>query len=117
MLWMDLGGIAQNMIDPWLVAGDFNDVLKQSDRIGKKIHRKITGDFQRCVELCQLEDLKFSGYFYTWNNKQENEKRVWAKIDRALVNKKWEDKFEKTEAVFLPEGNFDHSTILIASYK
>ena len=39
-----------------------------------------------------------------------------SKIDRALINKNWYENFVNSEAVFMPEGVFDHSPILISFY-
>ena len=105
------------MTYPWIVVGDFNDVLEQNERIGRRAHKRITGEFRECVEKCGIEDLKASGCYYTWYNKQDIENRVWAKLDRAMVNQIWGDQFADTEAVFMPEGRFDHSPILITSFK
>ncbi|XP_062118594.1 uncharacterized protein LOC133832241 [Humulus lupulus] len=69
-----------------------------------------------CMTSCQLEDLKFSGCFFTWNNKQQNDERVCSKIDRAMVNSKWTDVFQESKATFFPEGIFDHSPIIISFY-
>ncbi|XP_062112055.1 uncharacterized protein LOC133823373 [Humulus lupulus] len=92
---------------------DFNEILSLQDRIGKKITTKISSKFLDCLTSCHLEDLKFSGCFYTWNNKQRAEEKVYSKIDRALVNPQWIDHFPNSEVVFLPEGIFDHSPILV----
>ncbi|XP_062099752.1 uncharacterized protein LOC133805587 [Humulus lupulus] len=113
ILWNDLQGLAVDISVPWLVIGDFNEILSLHDRIGKKSNMKISSKFSECLTACHLEDLKFSGCFYTWNNKQRAEERVYSKIDRALVNSKWTNHFPNSEAVFLPEGIFDHSPILV----
>ncbi|KAI9108610.1 hypothetical protein K1719_020494 [Acacia pycnantha] len=34
LLWIDLKSLADGMISPWVVLGDFNDILSSSDRIG-----------------------------------------------------------------------------------
>ncbi|XP_062118440.1 uncharacterized protein LOC133832068 [Humulus lupulus] len=113
ILWNDLQGLAVDISVPWMVVGDFNEILSLHDRIGKKSTMKISSKFSECLTTCHLEDLKFSGCFYTWNNKQRADERVYSKIDRALVNSKWTDHFPNSEAVFLPEGIFDHSPILV----
>lgn len=116
-LWRDLESIAQKIEIPWLVAGDFNDVMELNERTWRQLQRRTSDHFKICVQNCLLEDIKSTSCLFTWNNKQKWDNRVWAKLDRALVNKKWQDKFESTEAVFLPEGCFDHSPIVISSYQ
>ena len=55
-LWRDLEDITKGIQDPWDVIGDFNDVLSQEERLGRRIVKKISGNFRRCVDTCQLED-------------------------------------------------------------
>ncbi|XP_062110994.1 uncharacterized protein LOC133822613 [Humulus lupulus] len=112
-LWKDLQELAVAITDPWLVIGDFNEIISLHERIGKKVTTKLSSKFMDCLTSCHLEDLKFSGCFYTWNNKQRAEEKIYSKIDRALVNSQWTDYFPNSEAVFLPEGIFDHSPILV----
>ncbi|XP_062103449.1 uncharacterized protein LOC133814518 [Humulus lupulus] len=108
--------LALSIADPWMLIGDFNEILSHHERIGKKVTAKLSISFQECLSLCYLEDLKFSGCFYTWNNKQKAEEKIYSKIDRVVVNSQWIDYFPKSEAVFLPEGLFDHSPILVHFY-
>ena len=116
-LWKNLMEIARKIqCLPWIVAGDFNDVLEQNERIGKRVNRRLSEDFKNCVGHCGLTDLKFSMNYYTWNNKRELEERICCKLDRALVNQQWMEDFSNSEAIFLPEGQFDHSPILISVF-
>ncbi|XP_062086366.1 uncharacterized protein LOC133792473 [Humulus lupulus] len=108
--------LALSIVDPWMVIGNFNENLFHHERISKKVTTKLSIIFQDCLSFCHLEDLKFSGCFYTWNNKQKAEEKVYSKIDRALVNSKWTDYFPNSEAVFLLEELFDHSPVLVHFY-
>ncbi|XP_062119306.1 uncharacterized protein LOC133833064 [Humulus lupulus] len=108
-LWEDLEDISAQVQGPWLLMGDFNDIPLSNERVGRRNTKDPTQEFRDCVDHCQLEDLKHYGAFFTWNNKQQPEDRVFSKIDRALVNSAWVDSFHHSEAVFLPEDavNFD----------
>uniref|UniRef100_A0A803QQ42 Uncharacterized protein n=1 Tax=Cannabis sativa TaxID=3483 RepID=A0A803QQ42_CANSA len=46
-------------VEPWLVLGDFNEILARDERIGDKA-RFFPSEFQNCVTDCHLEDVKFS---------------------------------------------------------
>lgn len=100
MLWNDLEDIAKEVQEPWAMMGDFNDVFSQEERMGRRVVRNLAGNFRRCAEACKLEDLKYTGIFFTWSNKQQAEDRVYAKLDRVLVNSLWQGKFDNSEAVF-----------------
>uniref|UniRef100_A0A803PSJ0 Reverse transcriptase n=1 Tax=Cannabis sativa TaxID=3483 RepID=A0A803PSJ0_CANSA len=69
------------------------------------------------MENCKMADLKYSGSFFTWNNKQKPEERIFSTIDRAMVNTHWINVFPSSEVVFLPELSFDHSPILVTIYE
>ena len=116
-LWDDLKDIAKTVIYPWMVAGDFNEILYLEERVGKRSKRKLNEQFINCIAECGLEDLKFSGSYYTWNNKQQGDDRVYSKIDRAMVNQHWENYFVNSEVNFLPEGVFDHCPIMVSFYQ
>ncbi|XP_062103379.1 uncharacterized protein LOC133814436 [Humulus lupulus] len=75
-LWNDLQELAVDITEPWMVIGDFNEILSLHERIGKKVTTKISSKFLECLTSCHLEDLKFSGCFYTWNNKQRAEDKM-----------------------------------------
>lgn len=110
-LWKGL--MAFNTTDPWLIMGDFNDILNAKDRIGAKAKCKSGLDFSRWVRQCRMEDVPYSGCKYTWNNKQLGDDRICSKIVRAMANEAWLERFDKAEAIFLDEGYFDHSPGMI----
>uniref|UniRef100_A0A803QI18 DUF4283 domain-containing protein n=1 Tax=Cannabis sativa TaxID=3483 RepID=A0A803QI18_CANSA len=116
-LWDELEEVAHKIDEPWLIMGDFNEILKANERIGKRAQSLPSQRFRDSMEKCKMADLKFSGSFFTWNNKQTPEERIFSKIDRAMVNTQWLNVFPCSEAVFLPEMNFDHSPILVTIYE
>ncbi|XP_060965556.1 uncharacterized protein LOC133034483 [Cannabis sativa] len=113
VLWEELQRC--NTVEPWLILGDFNEILSKEERIGDKA-RFIALDFQSCINICQLEDVKFSGSFFTWSNKQQGSDCIFSKIDRVLANQAWLDRFKNAEAVFLCEGIFDHTPVVLSIY-
>ncbi|XP_062075606.1 uncharacterized protein LOC133779692 [Humulus lupulus] len=110
-LWKSLQELAR--AEPWVVLGDFNDILNRDERIGDRVRHNSNNDFMNCVSYCQLEDVKFSGNFFTWSNKQQGSDRIYSKIDRVLANQAWVDSFTIAEAIFLNEGIFDHTPAIL----
>uniref|UniRef100_A0A803Q0T2 Reverse transcriptase n=1 Tax=Cannabis sativa TaxID=3483 RepID=A0A803Q0T2_CANSA len=96
--------------------GDFNDILAKDKRIGQRVKTHPNTEFLQCVNECQVEDVKASGSFYTWSNKQYGDDRIYSKIDRIMANQSWINTYEFAEAVFLNEGIFDHTPGLLTLY-
>uniref|UniRef100_A0A803PRU1 Reverse transcriptase domain-containing protein n=1 Tax=Cannabis sativa TaxID=3483 RepID=A0A803PRU1_CANSA len=115
ILWTDLEGL--NTQEAWVVLGDFNDILNQEERVGDRVKDQQSHLFKDCVNDCQLEDIRSSGKFFTWCNKQQGRDRIYSKIDRILANLKWFDLFPGAEAIFMNEGMFDHSPALLTFHQ
>uniref|UniRef100_A0A803NI13 Uncharacterized protein n=1 Tax=Cannabis sativa TaxID=3483 RepID=A0A803NI13_CANSA len=116
-LWGDLEKLAAGIQEPWIVLGDFNEILFANERVGRKAQSIPSTRLRNCMETCDMMDLKYSRSFFTWNNKQKPEDRVFSKIDRAMINSKWSCALPDSEAVFLPELSFDHNPILVSIYR
>ncbi|XP_074315244.1 uncharacterized protein LOC141651429 [Silene latifolia] len=67
-LWTALDRLSGN--GPWIVLGDFNNVLYANERLGKAVSDEEMLPFQSIVASCDLHDMKTTGAFFTWNNKQ-----------------------------------------------
>ncbi|XP_010687526.1 uncharacterized protein LOC104901634 [Beta vulgaris subsp. vulgaris] len=111
-LWEELRMIIMTS-DPWLLCGDFNCVMNTEERIGAPVREAEMVDIRACMIHCGLQDIKASGNFYTWNNKQEGVHRVFSKIDRMVANKSWLDAYPSAEASFHNEGEFDHTLVML----
>ncbi|XP_060959299.1 uncharacterized protein LOC133030539 [Cannabis sativa] len=116
-LWADLEELAKKLSEPWILMGDFNEIMNGDERIVRRAQCNPSQRLQDCIGNCNMADLKYSGSFYTWNNKQKPEERIFSKIDREMVNSHWINAFPCSEAVFLPELSFDHIPILVTIYE
>ncbi|XP_073049432.1 uncharacterized protein [Primulina eburnea] len=84
-MWNDLIRFGANFSSPWILLGDFNNVLTPDEKQrGLKVKNCETKDFVDCVAILDLLDLKFSGCFYTWMSP-----KVCSKLDCVLVNQAW----------------------------
>ncbi|XP_062076011.1 uncharacterized protein LOC133780155 [Humulus lupulus] len=95
VLWTDLKAV--NTTEPWVILGDFNEILNSKERIGARVKFRKPVDFKDYVEHCHLEDVKYRGNYYTWSNKQQGDNRIYSKIDRVLANQKWLDCYTEAE--------------------
>lgn len=69
----------------WFVIGDFNEMLSHSDKKGGRPQAEYQIDhFRRAVDNCLLRPVSFSGYKFTWSNRQIGAENVQEYIDDVL---------------------------------
>lgn len=75
---------------PWVVGGDFNDILYDSEKMGG-VTRPFAQlqDFADAIADCGLQDLSALGNLFTWCNRRQGEDRIFARLDRFLCNFDW----------------------------
>ncbi|KAL2905400.1 LINE-1 retrotransposable element ORF2 protein [Bienertia sinuspersici] len=112
-LWQDLINISSKQGGPWLLMGDFSCVIAMEERIGSIVRQREMESMRNCIGICNIQDIPYSGHFYTWSNKQMAEDRVWSKLDRIMANDEWLEAYHHANAIFLTEGCSDHCPGLI----
>ena len=65
------------------------------------------------MEVCQLEDLGYKGYQYTWNNKRPGEANTKLQLDKAVATKEWREKFQLSTVTHLSPHASDHLFIIL----
>ncbi|XP_022842022.1 uncharacterized protein LOC111365716 [Olea europaea var. sylvestris] len=84
-LWNNIMDFNANVSLPWMILGDFNDVLKFNEKNnGAEVTPYEIQDFANCCLHAGLTNVRSIGCLYTWTNNS-----VWSKIDRAMVNDIW----------------------------
>lgn len=117
-LWADIKRLASSPVlrnAPWIVLGDFNQVLAVSEAFSLSspvISLEGMADFHDCLFESELFDLSFGGCFFTWSNKSTTDPKT-RKLDRALVNEVWQDTFPASYALFDAPRSSDHSPCLV----
>ena len=83
--WQLLRRLNQGDHIPWLVAGDFNEILVTEEKEGKLLRPQAQMDnFRKGLGECALMDLGFAGPTFTWNNGRVGEDNVRARLDRGV---------------------------------
>ncbi|KAJ6711205.1 hypothetical protein OIU79_007620 [Salix purpurea] len=82
----------QNSINgsqPWLVSGDFNAIMRVSDRQGGDSNwYRYMDDFPNCVHQSELIQLAANGIHFTWHNRQQGQASILRKLDWAFEHDK-----------------------------
>ncbi|CAL2225696.1 unnamed protein product [Prunus armeniaca] len=82
-LWEYLTFVAESHELPWLLAGDFNDILSIDVKLGWAFSGRSKG-FKDWFDNQEMLDLGFARPKFTWTNK-----RVLERLDKAICNVKW----------------------------
>jgi len=107
----EFGALGGSLLEPWLLMGDFNSILRLEERVGGAgvTHYQIT-DFADCCVGLGLSDLQFTGCHMTWTNCS-----VWSKLDRVMGNVPWHQRGFFCHVDFLPSGCLsDHSPCVVS---
>lgn len=74
---------------PWLVMGDFNEILSQDDKARRRMRNERQLDaFRTTLGNCALNPLNYIGDRFTWIKNTE-EGYIKERIDWAMTNDEW----------------------------
>ncbi|KAL0308786.1 UNVERIFIED_CONTAM: hypothetical protein Sradi_5820900 [Sesamum radiatum] len=109
-LWATLQSLAGNISDePWLVLGDFNAVLDDSEVWGRAADTIASmNEFGQCIMATGLIHLPFTGCPYTWHNCSEGSRSLWKRLDRMLVNATWLERWPHSSYLSALPSTSDH---------
>ncbi|KAK6124264.1 hypothetical protein DH2020_042016 [Rehmannia glutinosa] len=101
---------------PWLIGGDFNEIMFASEKLGgAAIIDANISLFCEAVDDCNLLDLGFCGPKFTWRKSLNPETNVHERLDRFLGNREWFDLFDRFKVAHLDFYGSDHRAILLYS--
>ncbi|XP_062100313.1 uncharacterized protein LOC133806204 [Humulus lupulus] len=101
-------------VKAWLVLGDFNAPFPGDDRSGGcSISSVELVDPIGWKTTTKMEAIKSTGSYFAWTNNQEGSARIFSKIDHALINEEWLDKFPNCLAVFNWDVVSDHCSFIV----
>ena len=87
LMWERLRTLKNKSSAPWVMIGDFNEAMWSFEHFSQTRRReKQMEDFREVLSQCDLHDLGFSGVPWTYNNKQEGERNVRVRLDRAVAS-------------------------------
>ncbi|GLT51810.1 hypothetical protein SLA2020_251920 [Shorea laevis] len=114
LFWSDMGNLAQNMEDSWVVLGDFNDILTVDEASPKAMRGFVrTQRFRERLESCGLHSTEPLGCKFTWFRKQGGRVLLRERLDRALFNFRALEDLPDAKVINLPRLYSDHHPILL----
>ncbi|KAF5468190.1 hypothetical protein F2P56_012365 [Juglans regia] len=98
---------------PWLLMGDFNEILEPNEkRGGNRRSEGLMEHFRAALIDCNLQDLGFSrGPYFTWCNGREGEGCIWERLDRCLASPDWVEAFPNFQVSHGSVSYSDHLPI------
>ncbi|CAM8916564.1 unnamed protein product [Rhodiola kirilowii] len=99
---------------PWCVVGDFNEITRYSESTSTNLSR--SGQMERFRQVlmdCGLMDLGFKGSMFTYSNKRQGLDEIQCRLDRAVVDDLWVQKYPKSVIQHLVSHHSDHCPILL----
>ncbi|CAN1773889.1 LINE-1 retrotransposable element ORF2 protein [Linum perenne] len=113
-LYASLQVIKASMNESWILAGDFNSFLDLSEAEPPPSSYESMEDFKECVNKCELIEHFAAGPHFTWiNNRTEG--LVSRRLDRVLVNIKWQTNFPDSRVSVIASTESDHCALFINS--
>lgn len=96
---------------PWVLGGDFNEILRQHEKRGgpRRSWAQIAG-FRSALNSCGLKDVKNDADF-TWYNQRQGDDAVFLLLDRFLINRQGVLAFGDKGARVLDDYGSDHRPV------
>lgn len=81
-LWEEIHQTNRLNCDPWLCVGDFNEILYQWEKVGRRVAETYKCKaFQDFTNACALMDLESKGCAHTWANNREGDELIMKRLD------------------------------------
>jgi len=114
ILWSNLSKVANLHKLPWLLLGDFNEVLCREETFGgRQVNINRAMEFKECIDTCNVIDLGFAAPKFTWTNKRPIFDLILERIDRCFANPEWRLLFLEATITHLPRTFSDHHPVLV----
>ncbi|GMI72452.1 hypothetical protein HRI_000914500 [Hibiscus trionum] len=115
--WNLLRSLSENQNLPWLVMGDFNEILLSSEKEGGRLRPNRNMEaFRSALEDCGLMDLGFTGHWYTWEKGRLSTNVIRERLDRGVANSSWWDSFPDFSVQHLSHSMSDHCPVLLTHW-
>lgn len=112
--WAFLKHLASLSSLPWVVMGDFNDILAQEEKKGGKPQPNwLIQGFTDAVISSGPRDLHFEGCQFTWEKSRGTPNWIAEKLDRILVSESWLDLFEGAKGLSIEASQSDHLPLIL----
>ncbi|KAF8048826.1 hypothetical protein N665_2389s0003 [Sinapis alba] len=112
ILWKKIQRIGSTRNGPWLLVGDFNEILNNSEKEGGPAREESSfTDFRNMFITCNLRDVRSVGDKFSWVGKRKTHV-IKCCLDRVVANSEWLSLYPASEAEFLRLSGSDHRPVI-----
>ena len=111
--WERLTRFSTTKDGPWFMIGDFNEITGHHEKEGGR-KRSDTSflSFNQMISYCGMLEFPCIGNQLSWAGKRTNGTVCW-RLNRALGNEDWHEKFPHSKAQYLRMWGSDHRPVLV----
>ena len=103
---------------PWVIFGDFNEILHVDEKLGwKERDSNQMEAFRESLNVCGLFDLGFIGQRYIWCNGRFGDQHTLLRLDRIVANDGWRTKFPEAMVYYVSMATSDHCLLALSLKK
>ncbi|XP_019178278.1 PREDICTED: uncharacterized protein LOC109173495 [Ipomoea nil] len=112
--WELLKSLIEKSLLPWVVIGDFNDLLFQHEKRGTNPHPdNFLRGFSEAVDECGLHQLPMRGYQFTWEKYSGTDQWLDERLDKVMATMEWCDVHGGAGVENIITSNSDHSALFL----
>jgi hypothetical protein len=94
---------------PWCCTGDFNEIVRSSEKSGfrGRSESQMQG-FRDVIDECGFIELGFRGLPFTWCNNRRDAATTWLRLDRYMATNDWIMQFSSAVVYHIESIISDH---------
>lgn len=116
--WNLLRNLKDDRGIPWIVFGDFTEVLYAREMEGmRECSNTQMSQFREALQECDLRDMGCRGNQFSFSNRRSGERETRVRLDRAVVNSEWCDQFPNSLSTLGFSSTSDHKPLVIQMEK
>ena len=113
LVWEKLVNIGLTRYRAWVLIGDFNELLDNSEKLGGAVRKDSTfWDFRNMVENCKIKEVRSTRNTLSWVGWCYNV-RVQCRVGRNFGNDEWFQLFPHSSVDYIDMWPSDHRPLLL----